>query len=115
MVAGAQEAAETAPVSAAAEARWVNGFSRGANARHNGCLTPMKHAAVVAGVSQASRSRYFSLEGRANIQNALPGGRQPRTGDEKRKQDIAGGVRLVPDERSLLLRKRPESLSALSP
>jgi hypothetical protein len=64
VVAGAQKSADTALVSAAAEAGWVIGFSLGANARHDGCLTPRKHAAVVAGVSQASPGRYFSLRGR---------------------------------------------------
>jgi hypothetical protein len=62
VVAGAQQAADTAPVAAAAEAGRVNGFSLGANARHDDCLTPRKHAAVIAGVSQASPSRYFLSE-----------------------------------------------------
>lgn len=63
VVAGAQQAADTALVSAAAAAGWVIGFSLDANVRHDGCLTSRNHAAVVAGVSQASPGRYFSLGG----------------------------------------------------
>ena len=69
--------------------------------RYAGCTTPLKPVAVVAGVTPASRRRYFLL-GAAIMRRmgTSPGwtdGAPYRTGDEKRKQDVAGDVRLVPD------------------